>query len=428
MKKIVTILAVIALSASFAAAQDWESVSRDENGNIVRNAYITNEWFDNWYIGIAGGASTRFTTGPKSDIVKNYVSPVAELNLLKWFTPSVGARFGYMGLNGKEGLNGYNPYQLNHSPLPYTGDYSFKSPGDLSYGFAYLHGDLMWCITNTFMGYKRDRFWNVTPYAHAGYIRLFDNKTDGNKGLFSKNFDQEFGLGAGIYNTFRLGERLVLTLDLRHINHASRYKAMNGVRTNVVSGSLGLAYNIYRTYWNRASSLYASSLAAKKAADEALANLKASQEAQDALAKQLADKDAVIAGLNDEIANLNNRPVEVVPYATLQERAANADLVVYYYINKEDLNFSELHHLDNYVQGTLAADPDHVFYLTGSADKGTGTMERNIYLSNARANNVKKILMKDFGVKEENIVIKATVVTDKHLDGALDRCVLIEKN
>ena len=54
MKKIVTILAVIALSASFAAAQDWESVSRDENGNIVRNAYITNEWFDNWYIGIAG--------------------------------------------------------------------------------------------------------------------------------------------------------------------------------------------------------------------------------------------------------------------------------------------------------------------------------------------------------------------------------------
>ena len=55
-------------------------------------------------------------------------------------------------------------------------------------------------------------------------------------------------------------------------------------------------------------------------------------------------------------------------------------------------------------------------------------MERNIYLSNARANNVKKILMKDFGVKEENIIIKATVVTDKHLDGALDRCVLIEKN
>ena len=428
MKKIVTILAVIALSASFAAAQDWESVSRDENGNIVRNAYITNEWFDNWYIGIAGGASTRFTTGPKSDIVKNYVSPVAELNLLKWFTPSVGARFGYMGLNGKEGLAGYQPWQLNHTPFPYSSTIGWDSPGDLSYGSMYLHGDLLWCLTNTFLGYKRDRFWNVSVYANAGYIRLFDNVSEGNKGLFSSHFDQELGLGAGLYNTFRLGERLVATLDIRHTNHASRYRSMNGARTNVLSGSLGLAYNIYRTYWNRASSLYASSLAAKKAADEALANLKASQEAQDALAKQLADKDAVIAGLNDEIANLNNRPVEVVPYATLQERAANADLVVYYYINKEDLNFSELHHLDNYVQGTLAADPDHVFYLTGSADKGTGTMERNIYLSNARANNVKKILMKDFGVKEENIVIKATVVTDKHLDGALDRCVLIEKN
>ena len=111
------------------------------------------------------------------------------------------------------------------------------------------------------------------------------------------------------------------------------------------------------------------------------------------------------------------------------EDAARAakDIVLYFYTNVDKLNFSELRHLDEYIQRTLKDDPNHVFFLTGSADKGTGTFERNAFLCRSRAYNVRDILIRDYGVKPENVIIKATIISDKHLDGALDRCVLIER-
>lgn len=105
----------------------------------------------------------------------------------------------------------------------------------------------------------------------------------------------------------------------------------------------------------------------------------------------------------------------------------NADLVLYYEINISKLNFTERHHLDEFVKETLDRDPEHIFYLTGSADKGTGTFEINTRLSRERAFGIREILMNEYKVPEEQIVIKATIISDKHEDGALDRCVLIEK-
>ncbi|MBP9986957.1 MAG: OmpA family protein, partial [Bacteroidales bacterium] len=67
-----------------------------------------------------------------------------------------------------------------------------------------------------------------------------------------------------------------------------------------------------------------------------------------------------------------------------------------------------------------------VFYLTGSADNGTGSFERNSFLSTNRVNRVKTYLKNKFGIPENRIVIKAAIVSDKHEDGRLDRCVLFE--
>ena len=122
----------------------------------------------------------------------------------------------------------------------------------------------------------------------------------------------------------------------------------------------------------------------------------------------------------------NSKQVFEVPYEELKARADAADIVIYFYINVYKPNFSELHHLDAYVQETLQRDPDHVFYLTGSADKGTGTFERNTFLCRQRAYEIRDIRIRDYGVKENNIVIKSTIISDKHIDGALDRCVIIE--
>ena len=403
-----------------AKAQDWVGTNRDDYGNIVRGAYLTNEWFDNWYIGASAGISTA-----TSKVNDARITPQFDFSILKWFTPSVGMRIGYQGFSGKQYLTiGYNPWQINHSPLPFDG--TLGGNGTLSYGLAYIHGDLLWNVSNALWGYKRDRIYNLSIYANTGFIRLYDN-TPG-QGIGSANHDNEWGLGFGLYNTFRITDRLVATLDLRNFSTASRYKTSEGVRTQQWNAFIGVAYNIYRTYWNRAQYIIAENTAAKADAAAAAAAIAALKAEKEDLSKKIAEKEAEIASYANKQPLDDSRTVIEMPYDDLVARAKAADHVVYYYINVDKPNFSELRHLDEYIQAQLEADPNHVFYLTGSADKGTGTLERNTFLCRSRAYGIRDILINDYNVKAENIVIKATVISDKHLDGAYDRCVIIEKN
>lgn len=417
----VFVISLTALCAE-ANAQDWVGTNRDDNGNIVRGAYLTNEWYDNWYLGASAGISTA-----TSKINDARISPQFEFSILKWFTPSVGMRLGYQGFSEKEYLTaGYNPWQINHSPLPFDG--TLGGNGTLSYGLMYVHGDLLWSFTNSIWGYKRDRFFNSSIYANTGYVRLYDN-TPG-QGIGSANHDNEWGLGFGLYNTFRITDRLIATLDLRNYSTASRYKTMDGVRTSHYGAFVGLAYNIYRTYWNRAQVIMAENTAAKADAAAAAAALAALAAEKEDFAQKIAEKEAEIAAKEKELESRqpldDSKQVIEISYEDLVARAKAADHVVYYYINVDKPNFSELRHLDEYILAQLKADPDHVFYLTGSADKGTGTIERNTFLCRSRAYGVRDILINDYNVKPENIVIKATVISDKHLEGAYDRCVIME--
>jgi len=425
------LIAIAILTFTNAIAQDWSAQQNTGNNGKKYNSYLTNNWNDNLYFGVAGGISTRFTAGKKSDIEKCFINPNIDVYILKWFTPCVGARFGYRGINGREGLKGYFPYQINHAPFAYW-DYSEErwtnsSPnsGVLHYGSFNVHGDILWNITNTYAkgGFKKDRFYTISAYLSWGYLRLYDNKTGvtGSKG-WKTNYDQEWELGIGLFNTFQITDRLIATADLRFSNHASRYRTSNGARTNVPSLTVGVAYNIFKTTWNDVKEVNATVNEALASAKAAEAIMEETQQKNDKLNKEI-DK------LNNELAELKNDEsikVDPVTYADLKARAEKADLIVYFYINKSTLNFSELYHLDTYVRERLAKDPDAKFKVTGSADKGTGNETINARLSLERALRVKAILIKDYGVKAENITID-NIITDKHVDGALDRCAMFER-
>jgi len=428
MKKYFVIAAFLFVSTSIFA-QDWTAQTVKKDGKSSYDSYLTNDWSDNLFIGIGGGISTRFTAGQKSDIIKSFVNPAVNIYLMKWFTPRIGARLGYQGFNGREGLAGYNPYQINHSPLPYQAEGSegywvgSETPGTLYYGSFHLYGDLMWNLMNTFSTFRRDRFYTLSLYASGGYQRLYDNKTEA-KGIGSQNCDNEFILGAGIFNTFRITDRLIATADLRYSNHASRYRTTSGVRTNVASLTIGLAYNLCRTYWTDVKEVKATVDEAKEAQMVAEKAVKETQAKNTKLENKVDNLEKELQGYKDEEAKFIK--VDPVEYADLRERAANADLVVYFYINQSTLTFSELYRIRNFASTVLAKDPDHVFKITGSSDKGTGTEAFNATLSMNRALALKQVLIKEFGVKESNIQI-STVITDKHVDGALDRCAMIER-
>ena len=94
-------LALSVVSMAFApAAMAQENGNRDENGKIVRGPYLTNNFGDNWFIGVAGGVNIFGDGGYKPG-----VGGALDVNVGKWFTPSVGARLGYNGLTGAEWSN-----------------------------------------------------------------------------------------------------------------------------------------------------------------------------------------------------------------------------------------------------------------------------------------------------------------------------------
>ena len=93
MKKILSIVAIALVAITSAYAQ--EDNNRDENGAVVRGPYLTNGFWDNWFVSAAGGAN--FTVSKETKF--SFGGPALDLNVGKWFTPAVGFRFGLHGLN-----------------------------------------------------------------------------------------------------------------------------------------------------------------------------------------------------------------------------------------------------------------------------------------------------------------------------------------
>ena len=411
--RIFAALLLLAVSASVSAQEftsEYPTSRRDENGNVVKSGYITNSWYDNWTISVNGGLSTSF-----SKVSDNMITPAFDISVTKWAMPAMAFRFGVQGFQGKEGLDSYMPQFLNHSPFPYSNK-------TLSWDYLYAHADLIWSATNSFLGYDFDRFWNIAPYLHGGYQRMFDPDA------YKVNYDREAVFGAGIINTFRLTDRISLNLDLRASNYSGRYHCASGGRVTAVTAMAGLSINLYKPGWRRAHELEVAKDAAIASSAAALASLATAE----GLNKDLAAENTALRTRNQELEDEMNALKAVAASSPNKEtdellrRIGEAGLVIYYDLAKDNIRDCEQLHINQYVKAVLDADPDHVFYLTGSADKGTGTESINTRLSNGRVNNVKRYLINELKVAPEKVVIKKAIISDQHADGRLDRCVLFE--
>ncbi|MBQ3847051.1 MAG: hypothetical protein II761_05730, partial [Bacteroidales bacterium] len=93
-------LAAASLLFSFSVSAQ-ENNNRDENGKVVRGAYETNKWYDNTFIGVAGGVNTVFDSYESHGFELGQYGAAAELNFGKWYTPAIGVRFGWQGLSNE---------------------------------------------------------------------------------------------------------------------------------------------------------------------------------------------------------------------------------------------------------------------------------------------------------------------------------------
>lgn len=399
MKTVKFFLGAIALAAvsmiAAPAVNAQENGNRDENGKVVRGPYLTNRFVDNWFVGVAGGVNLLVDDGYE-------VAPAfaLDVNLGKWITPSVGVRLGYSGVKGAAWAN--DPTWLG-SELD-----AARCQYKQNYNSTYIHGDVMWNVSNAWGGYKETRFWNFIPYIHTGLLRFGTNGSG----------DHEFAMGPGLLNNLRLTDRLDLTLDLRATFVNARIHGGQRLAT-LFTPTIGLSLDLGKNNWVRAANWHNPADAdAISAAEASAAALAAANAALAADKKGLQDENAALAAKNKaleaENAELaNNQGLENVEPAAF-----------FFEIGQTKLSAKELEHLDYFMNNVLPyVKGKKATIVTGSADKGTGTARRNQQLCEKRAEYLKNLLAQKYGVDTDGYEINTNISAEGNPE--LQRAVII---
>ena len=370
-----------------------EDANRGANGEVVRGPYVTNGAFDNTFISLGAGANSVL----ERSFGLGKFGLATDVTLGKWFSPTIGVRAGWHGLNvtSKSG-------ELNKSP------------------YHYLHGDLLWNLSNAIGGYKETRIWNFIPYVGGGLTMIKHHDL--------KVYDQEFAGGAGILNSFRLGERVNLNLDLGVILSRAAAYNMNGFVGRYIglpSATLGLQFNLGRTGFDRLSSVM-----------PVIVPLPFTEGQYNALKDKVAALEKENAQLKNKIADLEN---QLAPFKNLVdgqtylfqngrftavEAKVASPATVYFDLGSAKISDREKAHLEFFANSVV--DNATKLLLTGSADKQTGTASGNQKLSEKRVDAVKALLEK-LGANGNNIETVANGDTKNVFDTpAKNRCVVIE--
>ena len=342
MKKIFTIFLAAVSFAALAAA----TPKNEPDVPVSMNRFI-----DNWFVGAGAGVNTILDNGNLG-----LAGLGVDVNVGKWFTPSVGFRLGWHGLNNKakDTSNGW-------------------FAADNRFGYHFVHLDFMWDIMNTFR-YNEKRLVSIVPMLHGGCIvTTYNGKTY-----------SEFGYGAALQVGFRISKRLRANVEVAAI--LAREEAWRKAGTIICfpSATAGLQVNLGKTGFERRTQTITVTQTVTVPAD--------------------CNHEALIKDLEKEIQRLNALKDKAAVVAKPQKIEG---WVTYFQLDKSTLLERENFHLMDLVKIL----PDGAtLTIVGHADKETGSRRRNAVLSEDRVNTVAKALT-DLG-------FKGTIVKDAKGDTA----------
>ena len=358
MKKIFLTLLVV-LSASALYAQTTEQVIVDEN----KHRYITNGFWDNWFIQLGAGAQTYFGDHNKQLDFGDRITPAFEVAAGKWFSPSFGTRLMLAGFTYKGATqNGAHQVGTDYI-LPEHWLYKQK------FEFFNLHIDFMFNLSNIISGYRQDRFWDVQPYVGVGWIHTWDEPTN-----HSVTYD------AGILNALRLSDKFDLNIDVRAGMLNDAFESERGGRDHegFLSATLGFTYNFKKRGWDRSKTIVRETTNTL-----ALENL---QREMDALKKA-----------NDELKN--RKPV-------VRTQKVVAPVYVTFEIRESKLSEEARINLGLFAEAVKKLNNDVVYTISGYADAATGNDTINDRLSQERAQAVYDCLVNEFGVNKKQFTVE----------------------
>lgn len=389
-KKIYAILLMLSVAGG-AAAQTDTSATEVVEYSADKYKVETNHFWDNWFLSAGAGAQVYFGDHDKQVKFGNRLAPAFDVAVGKWFTPGIGVRLVYSGIQVKGATQ--NGAHSTGEEVPGKGGHGYWLDKQ-KFSLSNLHFDAMFNLSNLICGYNEKRVWNVSPYIGLGWAHVGRSpKMD----ALSANF--------GVLNSWRLCDALNLNLDVRGMITHDNMDGEDGGRfgEGMVTATVGLAYRFKTRGWDRSKTVTRYNDAELEAMRQRLNEL--SEENQ---------------RLRDAMAQGNDKDAQ-----TIVKNIASANLVTFR-IGKSRLSNEARANLGMMAEVIRQGDRSAVYTITGYADKGTGSAALNQRLSKARAEAVYNCLTKEFGVDKNQLRIdyKGGVDNMFYNDPRLSRAVI----
>lgn len=193
----------------------WEELLQPLEPIYLDNVVEVSPWRGNWFVNVSGGVSAFVGSPLGCGDIFDRTKPALSVSVGKWFTPAIGVRAAFQGLQFKDAL--------------------FESRN-----FQHLHADLMWNVLAGISHSKDDFRWDLVPYVGLGI--LHNDELD----------RQPFAVSYGVQGRFRLTDRLHLTAEL---GCATTFKDFDGMGAGnkwgdrMLSLTAGLSYTIGKKGW-----------------------------------------------------------------------------------------------------------------------------------------------------------------------------------
>ena len=390
--------ALLAAAPVFAqVAEPEDTASSDYTEEVVYNEnkhkVVTNGFWDNWFISIAGGGQMYFGDHERQLGFGEWISPSFDIAVGKWFSPEIGARLMYSGgaLRGAT-QNGTHSLGSFIDSRPVYGYWLENS----RFGYFNLHADVMFNLNNIFCGYKKDRIWTISPYVGIGVMRPFKSPIE----------TEITGL-AGLFNSFRVAKALDVNLDVRGGIVNDRFDGEEGGRgaEGLLTVSVGVTYRFKERDWDHTKTIIRHD----------------NREAND-LRDQIEDLKYQNEALKQALAERDEAKVETV----IQKINVATPVMVTFKIGKSDLSRRDRAALGMLAEIINDTDASVTYTITGYADAGTGSAALNERLSRERAEAVRDCLVEEYGVDADRLIVeyKGGVENMFYDDPALSRAAI----
>ena len=394
MKKILMLLALAGLTSA-AWAQNSTSEVVEYEVIQVQDKYqvITNPFWSNWFFSIGGGAEATFGDNDSAGSFGKRISPTLNVSVGKWFTPGLGLRLQYSGLQARGFTYDAGADYVTGTQLK---DGYYKQRFD----YMNLHGDVMFNLNALFGGYNQHRVYEIIPYVGAGFTHNY-----------SKPHREALSVNAGIINKFRISNAIDINLELSAMGVEDKFDGEVGGDhgyDGVLSATVGLTYRFPARGFRRPMPQLISQI-----------ELAAMQDKLAAMGAQNAQlKNALIQAQNQPVAEVTETEV-IVPDPDIAPRT------VFFTIGSAELSPREIMNL-SYLAEQMKQFPNATYTVNGYADSATGTPAFNKELSLKRAQAVKDALVKNYGIAADRLNIEAGGGVDKFGQPILNRVVLVK--